>query len=127
MSAVLAPPATPMVTRAGPGCDDAPTEPTPASVWQAVAGTTIGDELLEWPPDMFALTEVILQRSEAYRFALSPPAGSTWPPARLSGLGRRGHRCGPPVECLGRGPERSDPGPARPASGGSSASEPGAR
>ena len=41
----------------------------------------ISDELLEWPPDMLALTEVILQRSEAYRFALSPPAGSTWPPA----------------------------------------------
>ena len=56
-------------------------EPTLASVWQAVAGTTIGDELLEWPPDVFALTEVILQRSEAYRFALSPPAGSSWPPA----------------------------------------------
>ena len=50
-------------------------------MWQAVAGSTIGDELLEWPPDLFALTEVILQRSEAYRFALSPPAGSNWPPA----------------------------------------------
>jgi hypothetical protein len=30
--------------------------PTPASVWQAVVGTTIGDELLEWPPDLFAAT-----------------------------------------------------------------------
>jgi hypothetical protein len=37
--------------------------------------------VLDWPPDLFALTEVILQRSEAYRFALSPPGGSTWPPA----------------------------------------------
>ena len=46
-----------------------------------MAGTAIGDELLEWPPDVFALTEVILQRSQAYRFALSPPAGLTWPPA----------------------------------------------
>jgi hypothetical protein len=54
--------------------------PTLASVWLAVADGTIGDELLEWPPDLFALTEVILQRSEAYRFALSPPAGSRWPP-----------------------------------------------
>ena len=54
--------------------------PTPASVWQAMAETTIEDELLEWPPDLFALTEVILQRSEAYRFALSPPAGWRWPP-----------------------------------------------
>jgi hypothetical protein len=56
---------------------------TPASVWRAVADGTIGDELLEWPPDLFALTEVILQRSEAYRFALSPPAGSRWPPDQM--------------------------------------------
>jgi hypothetical protein len=55
-------------------------QPTPASVWRAVAASTIGDELLDWPPDLYALTEVILQRSEAYRFALSPPIGSTWPP-----------------------------------------------
>jgi hypothetical protein len=81
MTAVLAPPATTIVTPAGPGWDDAGQEPTLASVWQAVAGSTIGDDLLEWPPDLFALTEVILQRSEAYRFALSPPAGSNWPPA----------------------------------------------
>jgi hypothetical protein len=81
MPAVLAPPATTVVTLAGPGWDDAPKEPTLATVWQVVAGTTIGDGLLEWPPDLFALTEVILQRSEAYRFALSPPAGLSWPPA----------------------------------------------
>src|SRR5262252_9565160 len=56
-------------------------QPTPASLWQALAGTMIGREVLDWPPDLLALTEVILQRSEAYRFALSPPAGSTWPPA----------------------------------------------
>jgi hypothetical protein len=79
MTTVLTRPAT-IVTPAGPGWN-APQEPTPASVWQAVAGTTIGDELLEWPPDLFALTEVILQRSEGYRFALSPPAGASWPPA----------------------------------------------
>ena len=58
-------------------------EPTPASIWQAVAGLTITDDLLEWPPDLFALTDVILERSEAYRFLLSPPAGVEWPPRRL--------------------------------------------
>ena len=57
-------------------------EPTAASVWQAVAGTMIGDELLDWPPDLFALTEVILERSEAFRLALSPPHGQQWPPER---------------------------------------------
>ena len=60
-------------------------EPTLASVWQSVAGAVIGDELLEWPPDVFALTDVILERSEAYRFALSPPRGAQWPPARVPG------------------------------------------
>ncbi len=81
MPAVLARSAAPMVTRAGPGWGDAPEAQTLASVWRAMSGTEIGDELLEWPPDVFALTEVILQRSQAYRFALSPPAGLTWPPA----------------------------------------------
>src|SRR5215467_4060430 len=56
-------------------------QPTPASLWQALTGTMIGREVLDWPPDLLAMTEVILQRSEAYRFALSPPGGSTWPPA----------------------------------------------
>ena len=60
-------------------------ELTPASVWDAVAAAEIDDELLEWPPDVFALTDVILERSEAYRFALSPPRGAEWPPARIAG------------------------------------------
>jgi hypothetical protein len=60
-------------------------EPTATSVWQAVAGAAITDEVLEWPPDLFALTDVVLERSEAYRFAFSPPAGAGWPPARTPG------------------------------------------
>jgi hypothetical protein len=83
MPAVLTPPAATMITRGDPGRDDARQEPTLASAWQAVAGSTISDKLLDWPPDLFALTEVILQRSQAYRFALSPPADATWPPAGL--------------------------------------------
>src|SRR5215510_1408664 len=55
-------------------------EPTVARVWFGAAGDRITDGLLEWPPDLLALTELILTRSEAYRFALSPPQGSTWPP-----------------------------------------------
>src|SRR5262249_7255131 len=50
-------------------------EPTLASTWQAVAGGPIEDGLLGWPPDVFALTDVILERAEAFRFALSPPDG----------------------------------------------------
>lgn len=83
MPAVLTPPADTARPRVAPGWSLAPAEPTVASEWQAVTGTTIGDELLEWPPDLLALTEVILERSEAYRFALSPPTGAHWPPASL--------------------------------------------
>jgi hypothetical protein len=55
-------------------------EPTLASTWQGVTGSPIGDGLLEWPPDVFALTAVILERAEAHRFVLSPPDGVVWPP-----------------------------------------------
>jgi len=77
MPAFLTPTAATALARVDPGRGHALPEPTLAQAWQAATGTTFGDELLEWPPDLLALTEVILQRSEAYRFALSPPAGST--------------------------------------------------
>lgn len=43
----------------------------------------ITDAFLEWPADLFAVTNVILKRSEAYRFVLSPPSGAEWPPTRF--------------------------------------------
>jgi hypothetical protein len=52
-----------------------------ASTWRAISGGEFTDELLAWPPDVFALTNVLLDRSEAFRFALSPPEGVRWPPA----------------------------------------------
>ncbi len=82
MPAVLAPPTTTVMPADRTSHDTSP-EPTLASAWQAISGTSIGADLLDWPPDLFALTEVILHRSEAYRFALSPPAGSQWPPERF--------------------------------------------
>jgi len=45
-----------------------------------VTGGEITDRLLEWPPDVFALTNLVLDRGEAFRFALSPV--DRWPPAR---------------------------------------------
>jgi hypothetical protein len=57
-------------------------EPTLASTWEAVSGGWMTDELLKWPPDVFALTNVVLDRSEAFRFALSPVGA--WPPDRFS-------------------------------------------
>ena len=54
--------------------------PTLASTWSAISGGAFTDELLAWPPDVFALTNVLLDRSETFRFALSPPDGERWPP-----------------------------------------------
>jgi hypothetical protein len=59
------------------------TVPTLASTWQGAAGVPIADELLDWPPDVFALANVILGHSEAFRFALSPI--EEWPPRRYPG------------------------------------------
>ena len=41
--------------------------PTLASVWQTLAEGTIHEGLLEWPPDVFALIYVLLERSETLR------------------------------------------------------------
>lgn len=56
---------------------------TVGAVWQNVAGSAVGNELIEWPPDVLALTEVLLERSAAYRYALSPPGDNTWPPSHV--------------------------------------------
>jgi hypothetical protein len=53
---------------------------TAASAWHAIAGASITDELLEWPPDVFALANTILAQTEAFRFCLSPVG--EWPPSR---------------------------------------------
>jgi hypothetical protein len=37
-------------------------------------------DLLDWPPDVFAFTNVVLSHTEAYRFAVAPPPGRRWPP-----------------------------------------------
>jgi hypothetical protein len=61
--------------------------PTLASTWLGISGSPIDDELLDWPPDVFALTNVLLTRSEAFRFVLSPPPGAAWPPDRFTDWG----------------------------------------
>jgi hypothetical protein len=38
------------------------------------------DELPRWPADVFAVTNLLLDHTEAYRFAVSPPSGRRWPP-----------------------------------------------
>ncbi len=54
-------------------------ELTPASTWHAASGAQITDRLLEWPPDVFALTNVVLGRAEAFRYSVV----KDWPPTRF--------------------------------------------
>jgi hypothetical protein len=61
--------------------------PTLASTWTAVSGAPIADRLLEWPPDVFALTDEVLSRADAFRYALSG-SGNDWPPTRFQDWGR---------------------------------------
>jgi hypothetical protein len=73
-----------MATRAGQqavGFPESASEPTPTSVWYAASGGPISDRLLEWPADVFALTEVVLARAEAFRYALSV---HDWPPQQFA-------------------------------------------
>ena len=49
-------------------------------MWKGLGGEAFTDELLEWPPDPFALCNLILAETEAFRFSLAPTI--RWPPAR---------------------------------------------
>ena len=51
-----------------------------------------------WPPDVYALTSVVLDHTEAYRFAVAPPAPWRWPPTpdwneRTAEVGREWRAC----------------------------------
>lgn len=45
------------------------------STWQPMLAGRGLDDLLTWPPDVFALVDRALEASEAYRFVVSPPPG----------------------------------------------------
>jgi hypothetical protein len=38
------------------------------------------EQLAGWPPDAFAVCNLILDRTKAYRFVVAPPPGRNWPP-----------------------------------------------
>jgi hypothetical protein len=40
------------------------------------------EELTAWPPDIFAITGVLLAQSGAFRLTISPPDGKEWPPRK---------------------------------------------
>jgi hypothetical protein len=66
---------------------------TVRSYLTSFTGEALWDELLRWPPDVFAITNLLLDATESYRFAIAPPAGDRWPPgpewnARIRAAGR---------------------------------------
>ena len=48
---------------------------TIGSLWDALIDAECLDDVLQWPPDLFALVDRVLEASEAYRFVVSPPDG----------------------------------------------------
>jgi hypothetical protein len=53
---------------------------TMASYFEAFSPVPAWADLPAWPPDVFALTNLVLDFSEGYRLAVAPPRGRTWPP-----------------------------------------------
>jgi hypothetical protein len=51
---------------------------TVGSLWGALVDLEELDELLAWPPDVFALVDRVLDASEAYRLIVSPPPGANF-------------------------------------------------
>ncbi len=63
------------------------------SYFGAFAPAPEWSDLVSWPPDVFALTNLILDHTESYRLVVAPPAGRRWPPledwdARVRAAGR---------------------------------------
>lgn len=51
-----------------------------ASYFDAFAPAPEWDELVWWPPDVFAVANLVLDHTEGYRFVVAPPQGRRWPP-----------------------------------------------
>jgi hypothetical protein len=54
--------------------------PTIASYFRSFAPALGWNQLCRWPPDVFALANLVLDQTEAYRFAVAPSTGRRWPP-----------------------------------------------
>jgi hypothetical protein len=53
---------------------------TVEQLWEWLIEGPVSDAVLAWAPDVAALTSVLLQRSQAFRFVVSPPQPGAWPP-----------------------------------------------
>jgi hypothetical protein len=78
------------MTRGGPGTGgelpgSTSADLTVGGLWRWLLDDAAGSPdaaagLLAWAPDVQALTSVVLERAQAFRFVVSPPAGQAWPP-----------------------------------------------
>ena len=55
-------------------------ERTVRSYFDSFAPTPEWDDLVRWPPDVFALANLVLDHTESYRFVVAPPPDRRWPP-----------------------------------------------
>ena len=76
----MTPVETAEVVPAESGNDAAPAERSVLSYLRAFAPAPDWGELVWWPPDVFALTNLVLDHTESYRFVVAPPGGERWPP-----------------------------------------------
>lgn len=60
-----------------------PARLTVGELWSWLAADTPDERLLAWAPDVAALTKALLERSQSFRFVVSPPPGCSWPPPDL--------------------------------------------
>ena len=60
----------------------AETERSLWSYFDSFAPAPDWDDLVRWPPDVFALANLVLDHTESYRFVVAPPRRRRWPPCR---------------------------------------------
>lgn len=53
---------------------------TVRGLWEWLAAGPLPDDCLRWAPDVAALAGILIQRSHAFRFVVSPPEQACWPP-----------------------------------------------
>ncbi|HSC50248.1 MAG TPA: hypothetical protein VLD16_08305 [Gaiellaceae bacterium] len=50
------------------------------SYFDSFAPAPAWNDLVDWPPDVFAVANLVLDHTESYRFVVAPPRGRRWPP-----------------------------------------------
>ena len=65
---------------AAPQLDPTDCERSLRTYFDSFAPAPDWNDLVHWPPDVFALANLVLDHTESYRFVVAPPPGRRWPP-----------------------------------------------